>query len=101
MSELIFTQFVNGSIDDPDEKKIQVDPFLVQIKYRLDGQTYQISKKDIPGESDEKIDDATRHKSDWLILVYILGNTMCITPDEQHLGLSITQLLRQQKPLNG
>ena len=64
MSELIFTQFADGSINDPDGKKIQVDPFLVQIKYRLDGQTYQVSEEEVPGEPDEKVDDATRCKSD-------------------------------------
>ena len=56
------------------------NPILEQQFYRLDGQTCQISKKDTPGESDEEVDDATRHESDNLILVYILGNTMGITP---------------------
>ena len=32
VSKLIFAQFVNGSIDDPDEKKIRVNPYLEQIK---------------------------------------------------------------------
>ena len=58
--------------------------------YQLDGQTCRISKKDTPGESDEEVDDATRHESDNLILVYILGNTMCITPEEQRLGQPVT-----------
>ena len=57
----------------------------------MDGQTCRISKEDTPGESDEEVDDATRHESDNLILVYILGNTMGITPNEQCLGKPITQ----------
>ena len=63
MSKLIFVQLINGTINGPDEKRFKQVHTLNEIQiYQLDGQTCRLSEKEALGESEEKVDDASRCK---------------------------------------
>ena len=60
---MIFVQLINGTVNGPDEKRFKQVHTLNETQiYRLDGQTCRVSEKEVPCESDEKVDDAIRYK---------------------------------------
>ena len=60
---MIFVQLMNRTVNGSDEKRFKRIHTLNEIQiYRLDGQTCRVSEKEAPGESDEKVDDASRYK---------------------------------------